>query len=33
MIGCYKGMAVTDGGETVEIRDLISFAEEHRARW
>jgi len=33
MFGRYNGTAVTDGGETVEIRDLIGFAEEHRARW
>jgi len=33
MFGRYNGTAVTDGGETVEIRDLLGFAEEHRARW
>ena len=33
MFGCYRGQAVTDEGERVEIEDLSGFAEEHRARW
>ena len=30
---CYRGQAVTDEGERVQIEDLVGFAEEHRARW
>jgi hypothetical protein len=33
MFGRYNGTVVTDEGETLEIVDLIGFAEEHRARW
>ncbi|HKJ26711.1 MAG TPA: DUF2804 domain-containing protein [Anaerolineales bacterium] len=33
MFGRYNGKLVTDEGETVEIADLIGFAEEHHARW
>ena len=33
MFGRYNGRAVLDDGTTLEIRDLIGFAEEHRARW
>ena len=33
MFGRYSGTVITDEGETLEIRDLIGFAEEHRARW
>jgi len=33
MFGRYNGAAVTDEGETVQIRDLVGFAEEHHARW
>lgn len=33
IFGRYHGRAVADDGEVVEIRDLIGFAEEHRARW
>jgi hypothetical protein len=33
MFGRYSGTVITDGGEMIEIRDLIGFAEEHRARW
>ncbi|MBP9656243.1 MAG: DUF2804 domain-containing protein [Candidatus Promineofilum sp.] len=33
MFGRYNGRAVLDGGTALEIRDLIGFAEEHRARW
>lgn len=33
MFGRYSGAATTDEGETIEIRNLIGFAEEHHARW
>ena len=33
MFGRYNGRAIADDGEEVAIRDLIGFAEEHRARW
>jgi hypothetical protein len=33
MFGRYNGTAVTDEGETIEIKDLIGFAEEHHAKW
>jgi hypothetical protein len=33
MFGRYAGWAVDDGGQRIEIKDLIGFAEEHRARW
>lgn len=33
MFGRYNGTAITDEGETIEIKDLIGFAEEHHARW
>ncbi len=33
MFGRYHGRAVADDGEVIEIRELIGFAEEHRARW
>jgi hypothetical protein len=33
IFGRYTGRAVTDHGETIEIRSLIGFAEEHRAKW
>lgn len=33
MFGRYNGRAVLDDGSALEIRDLIGFAEEHRARW
>lgn len=33
MFGRYSGHAVLDDGQTLEIRDLVGFAEEHRARW
>ena len=33
MFGRYAGTAVLDDGTALEIRDLIGFAEEHRARW
>jgi hypothetical protein len=33
MFGRYNGTAVLDDGATLAIRDLIGFAEEHRAHW
>ena len=33
MFGRYNGRAVLDDGSALEIRDLVGFAEEHRARW
>ncbi len=33
MFGKYNGRAVSDGGEVIEIKDLIGFAEEHRRGW
>lgn len=33
MFGKYSGTLVTDDGLTIEIQDLIGFAEEHHARW
>ncbi len=33
MFGRYRGQAVTDEGEVIQIENLIGFAEEHRARW
>lgn len=33
MFGRYNGQAVSDEGETIQIENLIGFAEEHRARW
>jgi hypothetical protein len=33
MFGRYAGWAVDDGGQRLEIKDLIGFAEEHQARW
>jgi hypothetical protein len=33
MFGRYTGWAMDDHGKRVEIKDLIGFAEEHRARW
>jgi hypothetical protein len=33
MFGRYNGTAVTDQGETLQIKDLVGFAEEHHARW
>ena len=33
VFGRYNGRAVLDDGTTLEIRDLIGFAEEHQARW
>jgi hypothetical protein len=33
MFGRYSGQVVTDQGETIQIKDLTGFAEEHHARW
>jgi hypothetical protein len=33
MFGKYTGSLVTEEGETIKIKDLIGFAEEHHARW
>ncbi len=33
MFGRYSGRMVLDDERALEIRDLIGFAEEHRARW
>ncbi len=33
MFGRYKGAIVSDDGETIQLNDLIGFAEEHQARW
>jgi hypothetical protein len=33
MFGRYNGRIVTDTGETIQIKDLMGFAEEHHARW
>jgi hypothetical protein len=33
LFGRYCGHAVTDDGETLKIKDLIGFAEDHHAKW
>lgn len=33
MFGRYHGTVYTDGGEPVQIDNLVGWAEEHRARW
>lgn len=33
MFGSYRGHAITDEGERIQIEGLIGFAEEHKARW
>lgn len=33
MFGRHNGRAMADDGEVVQMRDLIGFAEEQRARW
>ncbi len=33
MFGRYNGKVVTDNGESIEIKELTGFAEEHHARW
>jgi hypothetical protein len=33
MLGKYSGTVRADDGTVVQIKDLIGFAEEHKARW
>lgn len=33
MFGRYNGRVVTDGGEKIDIVDLVGWAEEHNAKW
>jgi len=33
MFGCYSGRITPDGGESIGIRDLFGWIEEHEARW
>lgn len=33
LFGRYSGKLITDEDETIEINELIGFAEEHHARW
>ncbi len=33
MFGVYSGSFVTENGETIQIKELTGFAEEHHARW
>jgi hypothetical protein len=33
MFGTYAGTATTDAGETIAVRDLVGWAEEHVGRW
>jgi hypothetical protein len=33
MFGHYQGTVVTDEGETIQVRDVVGFAEEHYAKW
>ena len=33
MFGRYSGTVRLDDGQNLEVRDLVGFAEEHRARW
>lgn len=33
MFGRYTGCVLLDGGQVLEVHDLIGFAEEHQARW
>jgi hypothetical protein len=33
MFGRYSGTVVTDDGSTINLNNLIGFAEEHQARW
>ena len=33
LFGCYSGTLFTEREGTIEIHDLIGFAEEHQARW
>ncbi len=33
MIGRFSGQIVTEAGERLEIKELVGWAEEHKARW
>lgn len=33
IFGRYSGFVISDGGEKIEIKNLIGFAEDHNARW
>jgi hypothetical protein len=33
MIGRFTGTVTPDGGEPVEVKDVIGWAEDHHARW
>jgi hypothetical protein len=33
MFGRYSGKVVADGGESLDLQNLIGFAEEHHAKW
>lgn len=33
MFGKYNGILITDQGKKIEVKDLIGWAEEHKAKW
>jgi hypothetical protein len=33
MFGGYSGTVTTEKGESIQLNNLIGFAEEHQARW
>ncbi len=33
ILGHYSGYVICDNGERIEVKDLVGFAEDHRARW
>lgn len=33
IFGVYSGQLITDQGQTIQINNLVGFAEEHHARW
>lgn len=33
MFGRYDGRLVTDGGKSIEVRNLVGWSEEHKAKW
>jgi hypothetical protein len=33
LFGRFSGTAITDEGETLQIENLVGFAEEHHAKW
>ena len=33
MFGCYNGKIISDDGDTIQIKNLVGFAEEHNAKW